>query len=294
MPTSTLFCASNSGIQVGDNGGHITVQHYARPESQESPPLPSSTVPFGRDPDFVEQGQLLEQTHEKCSITGSRVALVGLGGVGIRERSPSTWVLWVHASNAARFEESFWQIADRAKLPERQDPNLSIFKVVHDWLADAKQKWVMILDNVDDDQFLYEPCTRSRMSKDDSQGSSLKVPLLTFIPECPNGSVIWKTRFRRVATRAVNLRNILSVEPMDTSHAVTLPRKKLTSTPNEQDIKKLTEALDFMPLAIVQAAAYIACRAPRCSVLEYLEEFEKNDQRTTMLLNHEAGQSRRD
>jgi tetratricopeptide (TPR) repeat protein len=211
----------------------------------------------------------------------------------IRESSPTTWVLWVHASNASRFEESFRQIADRAKIPERFDSKISIFKVVHDWLADVKEKWVIILDNVDDDQFLYEPSTKSRIENDSQDGSS-KAPLLTFIPQSSNGSVLWTTRSRRVATRAVNVRNILSVEPMDISHAVALMERKLTSTPSQQDMIKLTQALECMPLAIVQAAAYIEHRAPRCSVLQYLVEFEKNDQRRSMLLDHEAGQTQRD
>jgi hypothetical protein len=31
---------------------------------------------------------------------------------GTREQSPETWVFWVHASNAGRFEESFRNIAN--------------------------------------------------------------------------------------------------------------------------------------------------------------------------------------
>ena len=49
-----------------------------------------------------------------------------------------------------------------------------------------------------------------------------------------------------------------------------------------------------MPLAIVQAAAYIRQRAPRCSIHKYLDEFRKSDKRKTSLLNHEVGHLRRD
>ena len=45
-------------------------------------PCPSSTIPFRRDPDFVDRGAILEQLHRKCSLPASRTALVGLGGVG--------------------------------------------------------------------------------------------------------------------------------------------------------------------------------------------------------------------
>jgi hypothetical protein len=51
-------------------------------ELPESRPEPLSTVPFPRDPDFVSRDAILAQIHEKASIPGSRIALVGLGGVG--------------------------------------------------------------------------------------------------------------------------------------------------------------------------------------------------------------------
>jgi hypothetical protein len=54
------------------------------PPSERSEPRlePLSTVPFPRDPDFVGRNEILGQIHDKASIAGSRVALVGLGGVG--------------------------------------------------------------------------------------------------------------------------------------------------------------------------------------------------------------------
>ncbi|OAL42713.1 hypothetical protein IQ07DRAFT_606479 [Pyrenochaeta sp. DS3sAY3a] len=54
-----------------------------------------------------------------------------------RPQSPEMWVLWVHAS-AARF---YLDIADRVKFVGRRDPQANIFKLVHDWLCDCKQRW---------------------------------------------------------------------------------------------------------------------------------------------------------
>ena len=48
----------------------------------ESPPAPSSTLPFAHDNDFVDRGNLLEQIREQCSVPASRTALVGLVGDG--------------------------------------------------------------------------------------------------------------------------------------------------------------------------------------------------------------------
>jgi hypothetical protein len=44
-------------------------------------PIPSSTVPFRRDRDFVHR-ETLSEIQTRCSQPASRVALVGLGGVG--------------------------------------------------------------------------------------------------------------------------------------------------------------------------------------------------------------------
>jgi hypothetical protein len=51
-------------------------------ERAETRPEPLSAVPFSHNPDFIAREPLLEQIHEKASIPGSRVVLVGLGGVG--------------------------------------------------------------------------------------------------------------------------------------------------------------------------------------------------------------------
>jgi hypothetical protein len=64
-------------------------------------------------------------------------------------------VFWIHASNVARFKQSCEETAGRAKLPGPQDPKANIFKLLADWLNDAKTgNWVLVLDNLDEDEFL--------------------------------------------------------------------------------------------------------------------------------------------
>jgi hypothetical protein len=81
---------------------------------------------------------------------------------------------------------------------------------------------------------------------------------------------------------------------MDEVHALALFEKKLGIQSNRKDIAELAAALEFMPLAVVQAAAYINQRAPRCSVRQYIEKFQKTDKGKTRLLTYEAGHLRRD
>jgi hypothetical protein len=102
------------------------------------------------------------------------------------------------------------------------------------------------------------------------------------------------TRSKGVASRIVEESNIIAVEPMDETHALALFETKLGMQANREDVIELTAALEFMPVAIVQAAAYIKQRAPRFSVPQYLEEFRKSDRKKISLLDHEGGHLRRD
>jgi tetratricopeptide (TPR) repeat protein len=92
--------------------------------------------------------------------------------------------------------------------------------------------------------------------------------------------------------------DIILIKPMDNAAAHALLHKKLgekgKNSHSNKDIAELAAALDHMPLALVQAAAYIRQRAPRCSVQQYLEEYRQSDSRKTSLLNRGAGHLRRD
>ncbi len=56
----------------------------------------------------------------------------------------------------------------------------------------------------------------------------------------------------------------------------------------------LARALDLVPLAIGQAAAYIQTRTPRTSVEQYLSEFQESNGKKIKLLERETGDLRRD
>ncbi|KAL5373074.1 hypothetical protein DPSP01_012980 [Paraphaeosphaeria sporulosa] len=270
----------------------------------EIPPAPSCAIPFRRDPDFVDRGTLLDQIREKCAAPASRIALVGLGGVGksqlaiehcyrTAEEYPETWVFWAHASNAARFEQSYRDIADCVKISGRLDPKANIFKLVHDWLRGSKERWLLVLDNVDDARFLIDSQAHDQGQPADDSKTASK-PLCTYLPHCERGSILITTRNMEAALTLVEYRGIVSVEPMDRVQALALFEKKLRVQGVDSDVDELAAALEYMPLAIVQSAAYISQRAPRCSVAKYLEEFKKSERKRSSLLTHDSSQLRRD
>jgi tetratricopeptide (TPR) repeat protein len=220
-------------------------------------------------------------------------------------------VFWVHASNTARLEQSFREIAELVKVRGRKEPQADVFKLVHDWLRDEKNgRWLLVVDNADDAGALSAQVGDSQKSQaDDGGGDSsnmraLQHPLRRYLPPSRHGCVLVTSRTRQAAMQLVEDSDIIAIEPMDDAAAHALLRKKLgdkgkksgnnSDGDSNTDIAKLAAALDHMPLALVQAAAYIRQRAPRCSVQQYLKEYRQSDSRATSLLNQRAGHLRRD
>jgi tetratricopeptide (TPR) repeat protein len=213
----------------------------------------------------------------------------------VRAESPQTWVFWVHASTRARFDEGYQMIADALKLRGRDDPQTNILQLVAGWLRDeANGRWFMILDNADD-AALWVDQSHSRSVTAAGDLAAMAGALSDFVPQAHHGSILITSRTEDVAVRlAGNYKDIVAVKAMDEGQALTLLRRKLTSSFDEKDGAELVRALDYMPLAITQATRYINRLAPRSSVSKYLDQFRKSDKSKANLLNRDAGDLRRD
>jgi hypothetical protein len=203
----------------------------------------------------------------------------------------------VYASNADRIEQGYCEIAEQVKIAGRKDPHNNIFELVASWLRDEKKgKWLLVLDNADDDVLLLMPQMAALRIVASNGKSPLRRPLSMYIPQSANGALLVTTRTRGVATKLAEPPDVILVDPMAKIDAVALLKKKLDATDINSDLEELASMLEYMPLAIVQAAAYIQQKRSRCrySVRQYIEEFRRSDKRKTSLLNYEAGHLRRD
>ncbi|KAK4640934.1 hypothetical protein QC761_0097040 [Podospora bellae-mahoneyi] len=304
MSDSNRFGDYNYGSQVGTNRGTIYNTFPQAPERPETPPRPFATIPFSRDPDFVDRGDILEQIDRRCSEPAARVALVGLGGIGksqlaiefahrITEKQPDIWVFWVHAGMYERVEDGFRTIANTVKLAGRNEPKANIPQLVYSWLSNERNgRWIIILDSADDRDVFYN----ANIAHGTTSGNEReRRPFATYLPQSQNGSIIVTTRNRDLAFRLTGRRqNIIEVGPMAQTDALTLLEKKLGSPADLEVAADLVQALDLIPLAISQAAAYIQARAPRSSPEKYLAEFRKSEHRKSSLLQYDAGDLRRD
>ncbi|KAI7347519.1 hypothetical protein KC354_g13925 [Hortaea werneckii] len=265
-------------------------------EPTRTSPPPTSTVPFHRDPNFVDR-QELERLEEKLSIWNIEVALVGIGGVGksqlaiefcyrIRDRSPEIWTFWVHSSSPARFDADIRKLACDAGIPGWNDPRSDAFALVYSWLRDERNgKWILVLDNVDDASFLFE--------KPDGNDESARIRI-AYLPPCAHGSTLITSRSRAATARLTDECDTIVVNHMGETAALALLEKKLGQSAAVEDMQKLAEALGYMPLALAQAAAYIKRRGSRYSVGRYLVQLEESEKSQTSLLSLASKELRRD
>ncbi|KAM0321624.1 hypothetical protein ACHAPQ_009339 [Fusarium lateritium] len=260
-------------------------------ERKGGPPPPQKTywvVPFDRNPSFVDRSAIFDNIENAFNVEDGvqpKAALYGLGGIGKsqialeycyrrRKEDAQCSVFWCNASTVARFEESLGRIADDCGLMCGTKTETDVPEVVTRWLeAQINNRWLMIIDNVDDKDVFFEGRTRSDKTMSE------------YIPECTNGFLLYTTRSREVAFDMLKQMCPIMVKQMDEDEGLNLATKRLPrDTPKNQVIQML-RLLEFIPLAITQASAFITKRGK--TVEYYLEQYQKSDTAKTRLLSYE-------
>ena len=179
---------------------------------------------------------------------------------------------------------------DHLKIHGRDKSSENVFKLFESWLWDSeKGSWLLIMDNVDDAGFLLDPPVRSSDARHRSKR------LIEYLPSREHGSVLITTRSKAAALKFVEQRHIIQVDPMNEIQAIELLERKLDHRSEREELARLARSLDFMPLALTQAAAFMRHRAPRYSIEQYLESFEKSyKSKPSLLIDRTAGDLRRD
>jgi tetratricopeptide (TPR) repeat protein len=200
----------------------------------------------------------------------------------VRQQSPQTWVFWIHASSASRFDQSIRKITDRLKIPGRQDANADQLQLLQSWLQDEENgKWLVILDNVDDASFLLEPLPTTDT-----------VRRWDHFPPDRHGSMMITSRSKLEALKLVYAEEIIPVTTMSEVEAVALMQRKLGN--RDEGINELVRALDCLPLAVTQAASFIRLSGSRYTVHKYREEFELSLESRSSLLESKVPIPNRD
>ncbi|KAF4630282.1 hypothetical protein G7Y89_g7861 [Cudoniella acicularis] len=183
-----------------------------------------------------------------------------------REANPSAHIPWVHGTNKARFEADYKNIARKLKIPRFDDPEIDKLTLVSEWLSDdVSTTWLLVLDNVDDSKlWAQEPASEQKVHP--------SIPLIQFVPRGRRGPVLFTTRDAHLGKQLVGVKkNLITVLPLKSSEACFLLHSKIGENDNisQSDAVDIVQTLDYLPLAITQAAAYL--EQTNMTVAEYLK-----------------------
>ncbi|OQD94930.1 hypothetical protein PENSOL_c023G10428 [Penicillium solitum] len=159
-----------------------------------------------------------------------------------------------------------------AEIPGRDDPKMNILQLVYRWMCDpGNGRWLMVLDNADDDSIFFSGNT-----------SNERGPLVSFLPQAAHGSILITSRNGRAARNLVgNESHVITVQPMNEAESLALLRARIPAPKSGEcgesgeDEKALVQALEYIPLATTQAGAYISNRLPLITVSAYLRLFHE-------------------
>jgi tetratricopeptide (TPR) repeat protein len=188
------------------------------------------------------------------------MTIYGLGGCGksalalesayrALARHARRLVFWVPAMSQESFDLAFREIGARLRIPGVGEDGVNVKQLVKQALCTScSEDWLMIVDNADDVGILLEP---------DSSAKSTR--LIDYIPHSDAGSVLFTTRSRKAATELTQT-HILGLDDMGQTEARQLLARRISREVLLDDraaVDELLELLTGLPLAIVQATAFI-------------------------------------
>ncbi|KAK1826132.1 hypothetical protein QBC39DRAFT_335302 [Podospora conica] len=238
------------------------VEVEAAPPVASHPSLRCLYIPMPRNGHFVGRQDVLETLKQKLfEDHESHVALVGLGGVGktqvalqfahwAKESKPGLSIFWVSALSDSTFRQACADIVKKLAISTSGDDDPRALLQEHLSSTNAGE-WLLIVDNADDDALLFG---------DDSPTAQ---GLMNFLPESETGRTLITTRSIRVADNTAR-GSLVHLGKMGFDDAMSHLESCLDKSPIHKDAvretpeaKNLLDELEYLPLAITQAAAYL-------------------------------------
>ncbi|KAG9242077.1 P-loop containing nucleoside triphosphate hydrolase protein [Calycina marina] len=220
-------------------------------------------VPYDRNPYFTGREPQLATLEDKLSEQGqtTKLAITGLGGVGktqlllelvyrTRDKHANCSIIWIPATNMESLEQAYLDVAQELAIAGWEDDKANVKKLVQDYLGkESAGDWLLVFDNADDIGMWTD------MSDSERESSRL----IDYLPRSKHGCIVFTTRDRKTAVKLAK-KNVVEVPEMNEDAAIHLLQSCLMDpglVNNKPDTNTLLKELTHLPLAIVQAAAYI-------------------------------------
>ncbi|KAF8245506.1 hypothetical protein K440DRAFT_646208 [Wilcoxina mikolae CBS 423.85] len=232
-------------------------------------------LPYCQNNAFTRRDSLSAQLAGFLSKEGHRrVALCGLGGVGktqialqyvYQQIHSECHIFWVHGGSKATFNRDYHRIMSRIGLSVTDSDEDKALLKLRDWLENEESgNWILVVDNADNP----------------SEYQANRMGMAKYIPQGTKGTLIITTRSGTVASR-LGCKSI-NVPKMDPNDAEELLLRLCTETVDDTNLMRdLLQALDYLPLAIAAAAAYM--RETGTLPTEYLEMLNSSHQASLLM-----------
>ncbi|KAH7122353.1 kinesin light chain 3, partial [Dendryphion nanum] len=215
-------------------------------------------VPFGQNTRFIGRESQLAKLREKLFVGASttKVAITGPSGIGKtqlalelayqtrRERKDCS-VFWIPASDKESLYQAYSHIVRRLLVPGWDDEKADVMKLVQLHLSKENAgQWLLVFDNADEAGL-------------QTAGPGIGVGLIEFLPSSEQGAIVFTTTNGTIATKLAP-ENIMELPEIELDAARRMLDMHLFDSANGQEkADLLLKELEYLPLAIVQAAAYI-------------------------------------
>ena len=175
-------------------------------------------------------------------------------------------------------KKSCRDITKRINLSGWDNPQTDVLQLLKDWFeSEESGNWLVVVDNADDVELLYST----------SDG------LAAYFPRSDRGSILMTTRNRQVGVKFATTRNVISLPALSDDEASILLTARLGDKQSEdQDLGRLADALERVPLALVQAASYIS--ENETTISRYLTLYHASDASKIHLLSQDFEDDVRD
>ncbi|KAF2260546.1 kinesin light chain [Lojkania enalia] len=224
-----------------------------------------STIPFSQNNHFVGRESELVELEVKLfrDKQTTIMAIVGRAGTGksqlalelayrTRQKSKSCSVFWIDASDIGSLHQSYASIARKLNIPGWDDEEADIKQLVKPYLSRKRpRQYLLIFNNIEDINLGSNRLSTARAAN-----------LIDYLPQSNLCSIIYITTNSNIAKRLA-LQNTIELGAI-TLRTAQIMLENYLNTPvlgsEQQKAKLLLQELLYLPLAIVQAAAYINTR----------------------------------
>jgi NB-ARC domain len=218
-----------------------------------------------------------------------RVAFYGLGGVGktqialefvhqLQEREPDCSVFWIPVTNIESILKAYLDIGQQLQIPNIEKEQVDVQQLVQQRLNQENSgKWLLVFDNADD----------ITIWTDKAKNTTGEGRRISYLPKSKYGSIVFTTRSREAAVKLAG-KNVVPVGEMDNVMAKDLLGKSLINPDilvDKKAIKDVLRKLTYLPLAVVQAVAYI--NVNQITLSEYAALLDDTEQNVIDTLSEE-------